>query len=122
MSPERVFLVLASVAINLAAAWQLWRARNETRLAQLRSIGQRANALTAIALFLAFIAPVAGAVLAFERTAAIAVEQRAVALGASISEAMNNAFLGLALALPSLTIALHLMVRARAVQRQSARS
>ncbi|HET7541366.1 MAG TPA: MotA/TolQ/ExbB proton channel family protein [Polyangiaceae bacterium] len=122
MALECWILALAGVTINLAAAWQLLRARGETSPARLRPIGHRVRALAVIALFLGFIAPVVGVVLAFQRVGSVAVERRAIAMAEGISQAMNSALLGFALALPSLIIAIYLMQRTRAAQRQNVRS
>ena len=76
--------------------------------------------LAAIAIFVAFLAPVAGAILGFRMAESVEPERRAVVLAELISEAMNGAVVGMLFAVPSLAAALFMARKSRAVQRKDA--
>jgi biopolymer transport protein ExbB/TolQ len=120
MSVISALVVVAGASIDMIAIWHFLRGRNETSPARIRSISSRAKMLAAAALLVGLVAPVAGVAFAFNSVESVAPEQRAVALAERISEAMNDAILGTSFAVPSLIIALLLMGRSRAIQRQSA--
>jgi len=120
MSVVSVLVVVAGASIDIAATWHLLRGRKETSPALIRRISSRARMLAAAAVLVSFVAPVAGVAFAFNSIESVAPEQRAVALAERISESMHDGILGASFAVPSVIIALLLMGRSRAIQRQTA--